>query len=118
VLPAGVVWWIIGIISWFFSNVPVLIEILALLYALFFGGLETLGLTFRAPSLAWQVPAHWIKGKSISIQAIIWGALLGPGLVTRNPYAGIWILPLLLALHQVVVQDSSKADLALSVAIC
>lgn len=28
-----------------------------------------------------------------------WGTLLGPGLVTRNPYAGIWILPMLLVLH-------------------
>jgi hypothetical protein len=34
------------------------------------------------------------------VQTLIWGALLGPGLVTRNPYAGIWLLPLLLVLNQ------------------
>jgi len=34
------------------------------------------------------------------VQALIWGTTLGPGLVTRNPYAGIWLLPLLIALNQ------------------
>lgn len=30
---------------------------------------------------------------------MIWGTTLGPGLLTRNPYAGIWLLPLLVALN-------------------
>jgi len=33
------------------------------------------------------------------LQAFTWGTTLGPGLVTRNPYAGMWLLPLLLALN-------------------
>ena len=31
-------------------------------------------------------------------RAFIWGVTLGPGLVTKNPYAGMWLLPLLVAL--------------------
>jgi hypothetical protein len=30
---------------------------------------------------------------------IVWAGLLGPGLVTRNPYAGMWLLPLLIPLQ-------------------
>lgn len=32
-------------------------------------------------------------------QITTWGTLLGPGLVTRNPYAGMWLLPLLITLN-------------------
>ncbi len=32
-------------------------------------------------------------------QTVTWGALLGPGLLIRNPYAGMWLLPLLIALN-------------------
>jgi hypothetical protein len=28
---------------------------------------------------------------------LIWGSMLGPGFATRNPYAGFWLLPLLVA---------------------
>ena len=28
---------------------------------------------------------------------MVWGSLLGPGFVTRNPYAGFWLLPLAVA---------------------
>jgi hypothetical protein len=28
---------------------------------------------------------------------VVWGSLLGPGFVTRNPYAGFWLLPLAVA---------------------
>jgi len=33
------------------------------------------------------------------VQTATWGALLGPGLVTRNPYAGMWLVLLLIALN-------------------
>jgi hypothetical protein len=32
-------------------------------------------------------------------QTLTWGSVLGPGLVTRNPYAGMWLLPLLIVLQ-------------------
>ncbi|MDQ6660024.1 MAG: hypothetical protein M3Z24_03550 [Chloroflexota bacterium] len=33
------------------------------------------------------------------MQTLIWGMTLGPGFMTRNPYAGIWLLPVFLTLH-------------------
>lgn len=33
------------------------------------------------------------------IQTLTWGTALGPGLVTKNPYAGMWLLPFLVALN-------------------
>jgi len=33
------------------------------------------------------------------VKTLTWGITLGPGLVTKNQYAGIWLLPLLVALN-------------------
>lgn len=44
-----------------------------------------------------------MKGRPAAISAAIWGAVLGPGLLTRNPYAGIWLLPLLITLNHSVL---------------
>lgn len=32
----------------------------------------------------------------MSVRATVWGAILGPGLMTRNPLAAMWFIPLLL----------------------
>lgn len=45
----------------------------------------------------WGVPASWITDRNNALRTAIWGCVLGPGLFTRNPYAGMWFLPLLLA---------------------
>ena len=97
VLPSAVVWGILGIILWPLHTW--LIPLIALVYALWFGLFETLGLPFRPPGLAWQVPSRWINGRPAIVQALTWGSILGPGLVTRNPYAGMWLLPFLLVLN-------------------
>lgn len=73
--------------------------LLALVYAFGFGLVETLGLALQAPGFTWQVPAQWVRGSS-GVRALVWGIWLGPGLVTRNPYAGMWLLLFLLALSQ------------------
>jgi hypothetical protein len=81
--------------------IPFLLLVLtlcALVYALWFGVRETLGQHWRLLGLIWQVPSSWIKGRSAVARALIWGTTLGPGLVTKNPYAGMWLLPLLVAL--------------------
>lgn len=88
----------LSIVLWPLSNIPLLMSLIACAYAFRFGILETLRGPFRVPSLAWQVPAHWIKGPPM-VQTLIWGSLLGPGLVTRNPYAGMWLLLLLVTLN-------------------
>ncbi len=98
-LPAAVVWSILGVVLWPLGAIPGVVALVACGYALAFGIAETFRLPLRAPSLAWQVPAQWVRGHSAVAQTITWGALLGPGLVTRNPYAGMWLLPLLIALN-------------------
>ena len=99
VLPAAAVWSILGVVLWPVGAILGVVPLVACGYALAFGIAETFGLPLRVPSLAWQVPAQWIKGRSPMGQTAMWGALLGPGLVTRNPYAGMWLLPLLIALN-------------------
>ncbi len=56
---------------------------------------ETFGFPLRTPGLRWQVPERWLQGRSEGMRTMIWGMTLGPGWVTINPYAGIWLLPLL-----------------------
>lgn len=99
VLPAAIVWGIIGSIFSWLLNVPLVLSLIALLYALWFGIREALGLPVREFGLAWQVPSGWVNRRPWAFQALTWGTTLGPGLVTRNPYAGIWLLPLLLPLN-------------------
>ena len=55
------------------------------------------GLPLRSFDSKWQVPSSWVKGSVIK-RSLLWGTILGPGLITRNPYAGIWLLPLLIVL--------------------
>jgi hypothetical protein len=55
-------------------------------------------LRVRLPNLKWQVPARWIANAKPSRQILIWGALLGPGLVTSNPFATMWLVPIVLCL--------------------
>ena len=64
--------------------------------------LEMLQVPFRPLGLSWQVPAHWLLGRSSLARTLVWGTILGPGLATRNPYAGMWLLPLLITLSPTV----------------
>ena len=96
VVPAAVVWAVIGA---GLAAVPTSVGLLlAIVYAGVHGCAETFGLRLRAPEVSWAVPSAWLRGRSPAVQAAIWGVTLGPGLVTRNPYAGMWFVPLLLAL--------------------
>ncbi len=45
-------------------------------------------------------------------RVLVWGALLGPGFATRNPYAGFGLLPLVVA-----AMPGSAAGLALGAAV-
>jgi hypothetical protein len=69
---------------------------LALVYALIYGAAESLLVPVRVLSTTWQVPARWISGAGALRRAFIWGCVLGPGVLTRNPYAGMWMMPILL----------------------
>lgn len=82
------------------TGIPLLLPLLMLSYTLWYGLRETFGLQRRMLGLLWQVPASWVKGRPAALQALTWGTLLGPGLVTKNPYAGMWLLPLLIVLSR------------------
>jgi len=112
VLPAAVVWSILAILVHPLTAVSQVMLLVAWMYALIFGVLEALALPFRPVSLAWQVPAAWLQGRSALAQTLIWGTGLGPGFVTRNPYAGMWLLPVLLTLNH-----NFLANIGLGVAI-
>lgn len=98
-LPAAVVWGILGIaLSHLAHKAPPMI-LVTIGYTVAYGLSETVGWPLRAPSVSWQVPARWVRGHPAA-RMVIWGIALGPGLVTRNPYAGMGLLPLLLILYQ------------------
>ncbi len=97
IIPAAVVWSGLGVVLSRMSGLKTLALVVALVFTLWFGTVETLGLPVFRPGLAWQVPAQWVRGRP-AIRTLIWGAVLGPGLMTRNPFVGIWLLPFLLIL--------------------
>jgi hypothetical protein len=76
---------------------PLVISLVSCAYALVYGTAEMFGLPLRSFDSKWQVPPSWVKGSVIK-RNLLWGTILGPGLITRNPYAGIWLLPLLIVL--------------------
>ncbi len=114
-LPAALVWGLLGLALSPLASVPFLLPLLALVYALWFGARETLGLHRRLLGLVWQVPASWVRGRPAVARAFIWGVTLGPGLVTKNPYAGMWLLPLLVAL--LALSHSLFATVVVGVAV-
>lgn len=50
-----------------------------------------------APGRTWQVPDGWVRDIPKWRRTAVWGTLLGPGLATRNPYAGFGLLVLAVA---------------------
>ena len=46
------------------------------------------------PSRSWQVPKSFVTAASWRRATFVWGAMLGPGFATRNPFAGFAVLPL------------------------
>ncbi|HZU69431.1 MAG TPA: hypothetical protein VFA09_19295 [Ktedonobacteraceae bacterium] len=97
-VPAAIAWGIFALVFRLLAAIPLLLPLLALAYALWFGLNELLEFSPIRLSLAWQVPSSWVKHRPAPVQALIWGTSLGPGLITRNPYAGIWLLPFLIVL--------------------
>lgn len=88
------------------------ITAIAIAYALAYGLAETLRLPVRRFGLRAQVPSPWIRGRRPSVQVGVWGALLGPGLLTHNQYAGIWLVPMMVALSGDVRRGALVGGLA------
>lgn len=77
-----------------------------------YGVAESTYTPVHAIELRWQVPSNWVRRRSELQRMAIWGAALGPGLVTRNPYAGMACLPLL-----VVLQPTVTASVLLAMSV-
>jgi hypothetical protein len=70
----------------------------AVIYGGCYGATEVSGRRgLPAPGRAWQVPQTMLIDAPVRRRVLVWGALLGPGFATRNPYAGFGLLPLAVA---------------------
>jgi hypothetical protein len=110
--PAAVVWAAAGLLL---TALP--IATVALLgvaaYGLLYGLAEVSGASRpAAPGRAWQVPQDMMIGAGSRRRLLTWGLILGPGFLTRNPYAGFGVLPLLVA-----SAGSLRAGIALAAAV-
>ncbi len=65
-------------------------------YGLGYGLIEVSGRAWPpAPGRRWQVPQELVIAAGDRRRILIWGAVLGPGWLTRNPYAAFGLLPVL-----------------------
>lgn len=86
---------------------------LIVVYCLCYGIAEATGLHgLRPPGSTWQVPQSFVVGTSRRRRILVWGAILGPGFLTRNPYAGFGLLAL-----GVAVLDSVPVGVLVGAAI-
>ena len=100
-VPAVAVWAALGAIL---GVLPLarLALVLTAAYAACYGLVEVtdrLGgrIRLRPPGTRWQVPQEMVTGVSRRRRILVWGSVLGPGFMTRNPYAGFGLLPIAVA---------------------
>jgi hypothetical protein len=100
-VPAVAAWTVLGIML---GALPLARPALVLTagYAACYGVIEVtdrLGgrLRLPPPGTRWQVPQAMVTGVSRRRRILVWGSILGPGFMTRNPYAGFGLLPIAVA---------------------
>jgi hypothetical protein len=111
-VPAAAAWAVIGLAL---SAVPLatVARVAVIGYGFGYGICESLGLPWPpAPGRGWQVPQELMIAAAPRRRVLVWGAILGPGFLTRNLYAGFAALVLLVA-----ASGSVKAGVLLAVLI-
>jgi hypothetical protein len=111
-LPAIAVWAVLGVAL---GALPLTrpAVVLTAIYAACYGLTEATGwLGLPPPGRSWQVPQTMVTGVSGRRRIIVWGSILGPGFLTRNPYAGFGALPIVVA-----TADGVRAAAVLAAAI-
>lgn len=96
-VPAVAAWAVIGLVL---TALPVTWVALAAVvaYGGYYGAMEVSGRRgLPPPGRRWQVPQSMMIDASPRRRVLVWGAILGPGFATRNPYAGFGVLPLVVA---------------------
>lgn len=101
-LPAGITWALLGLGAGFLGQLAPGLRGAALAaaagYGLCYGLTEVSGRRgLTPPGRSWQVPQTMLLGAPTRRRVLTWGALLGPGFATRNPFAGFGLLPLAVA---------------------
>jgi hypothetical protein len=129
-LPAAAVWALLGLVL---GALPIATAaiVAAAVYGCGYGVVEASGMARpAAPGRRWQVPQDLLLGGSGGRRVLVWGTILGPGLMTRNPYAsfgmlvvlaatvgglpaGVWVVALIGAAHAsgralAVLRDSAR----------
>lgn len=92
-VPATVIWAGLGLVMGALVVAAPAVAAVALamasVYGLGYGVIQVSGrATPRAPGRNWQVPQRMLIGAGTRRRVLIWGLILGPGFLTRNPYAG------------------------------
>ncbi len=114
-LPAAAAWALLGLLLHLLPLRDAALVLIAA-YGAGYGLLESTGRARPAPpGSGWQVPSSWVRGGSGRRRMWVWGALLGPGLATRNPYAGFGLLVLATA-AVAGLRDGVLAAVAIGVA--
>jgi hypothetical protein len=90
---AGAICW--GLLGTVLGALPLQLAglIVVVAYGAYFGTVEALGRRgVPPPGSRWQVPQGLVRNASRRRKLVIWGGILGPGFLTRNPYAGFGML--------------------------
>jgi hypothetical protein len=96
-LPAAAIWALLGLALGALPIASAAI-VAAAVYGCGYGVIEASGMARpAAPGRRWQVPQDLLLGRNGGRRVVIWGAILGPGLLTRNPYASFGMLIVLAA---------------------
>lgn len=104
-VPAALAWTVVALLmSWVTPSGAALTA--ALVFAAAYGITQLTMIPVPVPTLPFGTPSSWLRGRGSRAQAAIWGATLGPGFATRNPYAGMWLAVLALGVIDPVVHAS------------
>ena len=96
-VPAAAVWALLGLALGALPIASAAI-VTAAIYGCGYGVIEASGMARpAAPGRRWQVPQDLLLGGRGGRRVVVWGAILGPGLLTRNPYASFGMLVVLAA---------------------
>jgi hypothetical protein len=92
-VPAAITWaglgLVLGALALAAPAVAAAALAVAVAYGFGYGVIELSGRAGpRAPGSNWQVPQRMLVGAGPRRRVLVWGLYLGPGFLTRNPYAG------------------------------
>ncbi len=96
-MPAVIAWLIVGLVL---GALPVagIALAAAVAYGCYYGAVEVSDRRgLPPPGRRWQVPQTMLIDASPRRRVLVWGAILGPGFLTRNQYAGFGALLLVVA---------------------